>query len=349
MADRYGRAGGNWSAAGTWSATSGGGSDGAGINAGDAVILDANSSGTFTIDTTISIVTIVCTGFAGTLAHNNVTLTISGNTFTLAAGMTYAPSFGRIISFTSTGTVLITTAGKVLGSPTFNGTGGTFQAQDAFHWNAAGTLTLTAGTLDCNNQNFTGGVFSSTGAGVARTLSRGSGTWTLAATSGTVLDCASAAGNLTLTAETSPLIISAAPTTDRTVQLGTSKTYSAITLAASGSTPGAVLMTANTGVTITALTLTPPINVRWNSTATYTISNAVTWAGTSSSNAILLASGTVTPTLAMNGGTAAWTGFQGITVSGTPPTTSNSLDFKGNSGVTINAPTGGGVVGVIGS
>jgi hypothetical protein len=31
MADRYGRAGGNWSAAGTWAASSGGGSDGAGI------------------------------------------------------------------------------------------------------------------------------------------------------------------------------------------------------------------------------------------------------------------------------------------------------------------------------
>jgi hypothetical protein len=349
MADRYGRAGGNWSTAGTWSASSGGGSDGAGINAGDAVILDANSSGTFTIDTSISIVTLVCTGFTGTLAHNNVTLTVSGNTFTLAAGMTYAPSSGRIILFTSTGTVLITTAGKTLGSPQFNGTGGTFQLQDALTYNAGGTLTLTAGTLDCNNQNVTGGLFSSTGTGVARTLSRGSGTWTMNAQGGTVWDCTSAAGNLTLTAETSPLIFSSAPTGDRTVQFGTSKTYSSVTFASSGSTPGMLLVFANTGVTLTALSITAPVNIRFSSTATYTISNAVTWAGTSTSNAILLCSGLVVPTLAMNGGTAAWTGFQGLTFSGTPPTTSNSFDFKGNSGITINAPSAGGVVGVIGS
>lgn len=351
MANRFGRAGGNWSAAGTWSASSGGGSDGAGINAGDAVILDANSSGSFTIDSSISIVTLDCTGFTGTLVHNSgITLTISGNTFKLVAGMTYAPSAARAITFTSTsGTTLITLGGKTLGAPTFNGSGGTFQFQDAFTWNAASTLILTTGTIDANNQSVTGGAVSSSGAGSTRGITMGSGTWTINGASATVWDLSSAAGNLTLDAGTSTLLFSSAAASTRTAQFGTSKTYATVTVANSGTTGAIFELSANTGVTIGTLNFTTPVNARFNTTATYTISNAVNWAGTAYNNANLFMAGSgVTPTLAMNGGTIAWAAFQGLTVSGTPPTTSNSIDLKGNSGFTINAPSGG-AVGVIGS
>jgi hypothetical protein len=346
MADRFGRAGGNWSAAGTWSATSGGGSDGAGLNAGDAVILDANSSGTFTIDGAISIVTLDCTGFTGTLVHNSVILTVSGNTFKLVAGMTHAPAASRTVIFTSTsGTTAITTAGKTLGIPQFNGAGGTFQFQDAFA--CVGTCTLTAGTLDANNQSVTLGAMSSTGAGVTRAITMGSGTWTINGASGTIWDLASAAANLTLTAGTSTLLFSGTANGTRTAQFGTSKTYATVTIANAGTTGAIFELSANTGVTIGTLNFTTPVNARFNTTATYTISNAVNWAGTAFNNANMFTAAN-TPTLAMNGGTIAWAVFQGLAVTGTPPTTTNSFDLEGNSGFTINAPSGG-AVSVIGS
>jgi hypothetical protein len=352
MANRYGRAGGNWSAAGTWSASSGGGSDGAGINAGDAVILDANSSGTFTIDGAISIVSIDCTGFTGTLTHNGVTLTISGGTFKLVPGMTFnAASSSRLVSFTSTGTVLISCGGKTLGAATFNGTGGVFQLQDDFAVRADATTTLTAGQFDANNFNVSTGAFSSTGVGVTRRITPGSGTWTLTSTGtnpSTLWDLQSAAGNLTLDAGTWTLLVSSTVTNLRTLQLGTSKTYNNLTVAAAGTTAGGyeTRIQCNTGVTINALTLTTPVSVGLGAgTWTVTTLNSI---GTAYNNSnILYAIGGGVPTAAVTTANIEWTALFGITYTGSP-TATNSFDIGRNSGITISGPSGGGVVGVIG-
>lgn len=351
MADRYGRAGGNWSAAGTWSASSGGGSDGAGINAGDAVILDANSSGTFTIDTSISIVTLVCTGFTGTLTHNGVTLTISGNTFTLAAGMTYnATTSTRIVSFGSTsGTTNITTAGKSYGGVVFNGVGGTFSLVDAMTVIAGGTITLTNGTFNANNQNVTAGFLSSSNSNT-RVLTMGSGTWTLIAASGSPWDTSTSTG-LTVNPDTATIVLSASATGARTFATG-GKALPAVSLVNSGTTPAAVNFTG--AGTLASLAITPPMYVAFPASTTFTITAGFTWSGTSSSNAIHVATNTTNGTAATlscgNACTIDYGAIAGIAfIGGGSLTANNSFDLKGNSGMTINGPTGGGVVGVIGS
>jgi hypothetical protein len=354
VANRYGRAGGNWSASGTWSASSGGGSDGAGINAGDAVILDANSSGTFTIDTTISIVTLDCTGFTGTLTHNSVVLTVSGGTFKLVAGMVYTPTTaGRQVAFTSTGTVLITSAGKTFGAITFNGTGGVFQIQDDMAVRSDGTITLTAGQFDANNFNVTMGGFVSSGAGVTRRITPGSGTWTVNSTGvtpSTVWDLTSAAGNLTLDAGTWTLVVTASATTGRSLNFGVSKTYNNITFVTTGTASNGttVILSGSTAVTFNVMTLTPPVLVAvGGGTITYNITSLVS-SGTAASNTntFFAREGSVI-TMAVTGATIEYSSISGITFTGSP-TATNSFDGGRNTGITISGPSGGGVVGVIG-
>ena len=104
-------AGGNWSAAGTWSATSSAGVDSVGPPAAtDDVILDAGS-GNVTIDATSVGKSLTCTGYTGTLTHNSgITLTISGSV-TMVAGMTYTPAETSVIAFNTTD-LTFTSGGK---------------------------------------------------------------------------------------------------------------------------------------------------------------------------------------------------------------------------------------------
>jgi hypothetical protein len=74
---------------------------------------------------------------------------------------------------------------------------GTWQLQDALTTAATATTTLTAGTLDLNNQILTTGLFSSTNSNT-RTLAFGTGKIVLTATTGTVLSM-STATNFTYT------------------------------------------------------------------------------------------------------------------------------------------------------
>lgn len=352
MATRYGRAGGNWSASGTWSATSGGGSDGAGLNAGDDVVLDANSSGSFTIDTSISINSLVCTGFTGTLTHNGVTLTISGNTFTLSSGMTYnAGSSSRVVKFASTsGTTLITSAGKTFGGVTLDGVGGTFQLVDAMSVLAGGVLTLTNGTFDANNQNVTAGFFSSSNANT-RVLTMGSGTWTINATAGSVWNCTTSTG-LTVNAGTATILISASATGARSVTLG-GKSWPAVSLVNSGSLPAYVgFIDAGT---LKSLSITAPMYVAFPASATLTITDGFTWAGASFSSMIHVqtnsTSGTAATISSGNNGSISYGAIEGLTFTGGGTfTATNSVDLQGNSGISIGGPSGGGgPIGVIGS
>jgi len=113
------------------------------------------------------------TGFTG--SYSQSTLTLYGS-LTLASGMTYTPT-GSTITFANTsGTAIITCAGKTLGVVTQNGAGGTVQLADALSSNS--TLTLTAGIFDANNFNVSVKNFSSSNTNT-RTLTMGSGLWSL--------------------------------------------------------------------------------------------------------------------------------------------------------------------------
>ncbi|CAB5187246.1 hypothetical protein UFOVP165_21 [uncultured Caudovirales phage] len=114
------------------------------------------------------------TGFTGTWAARASTTNIFYGNLTLSSGMAYTGGTGALSFNATSGTQILTTNAVTIDSPlTVNGAGGTLQLADAFNGGATRTCTLTAGTLNLNNQTLTTGLFSSSNAN-ARTLAFGS-------------------------------------------------------------------------------------------------------------------------------------------------------------------------------
>jgi hypothetical protein len=363
MATKYWVGGGastNWDATGNtnWSDSSGGANNATVPTTGDDVVfngLGGAPNGTCVMNVATSLASLVCvSGYTGTISQTFAgTQTLTGNTFTFVAGMTYTPSSSsRTWTFTSTsGTTQITTAGKNFAGIILNGVGGTFQLQDAvsvtFATNSA--LTLTNGTFSANNQNVTVSNFSSSNANT-RVVNMGSGTWTLSGAGGTSLwDTATNTG-LTLNRDTSTIVVPTG-TGVRTVTMGAGLTLPPISIAALSSMAGNI--TFNGASTINTLSVTAPNRIQFTAGVTTTISNAPTWSGSSSNRIQLMAHTAGTQaTVSVASGTAtfdnciiedmAFTG--GATFTGT-----NSFNVGNNTSISISEPSGGGVVGVIGS
>jgi hypothetical protein len=194
MATKYWVGGnGNWSSLTNWRTTSGGAVITTAPGSADAAVLDANSStSVVTVDSNITIQTLTCTGFTGTLAFgtNTISLNSTGTIFVGATTMTVTGT--PLIICTSTTTTL---------SRTINAAG-TTEANSISFRITAGTaaLTLLAGayrdidfTDGTNSTGFGGtlanasltiyGNFKASTSGMTRTA--GTGTYTFAATSGT--------------------------------------------------------------------------------------------------------------------------------------------------------------------
>lgn len=215
-ASRYWVGGGssaNWSATGNtnWSATSGGANNASVPSSGDDVFFDGVGGGASnsTLDTSFTINSIDFNGYSNTFTHETgniatVILTIAGSgvVYRLSSTMTYStgatnPAKHATVFTGTSGTTKITMNGKnTTGAYTINGPGGTFQFQDAFTNNAATgqVLTLTAGTLDANNQAVTILGLSSSNTNT-RAVLMGSNIWTLV---GALWDTSTTTG-LTLT------------------------------------------------------------------------------------------------------------------------------------------------------
>jgi len=111
------------------------------------------------------------------------TLAISGD-LALTSGTTWTST--GTITFNSTASQTITTASTAFSCGiTFNGTGGTWQLQDALTIGSIRTVTLTNGTLNLNNNNITCGLFSSTNSNT-RTLAFGTGQFYLTGNNSTI-------------------------------------------------------------------------------------------------------------------------------------------------------------------
>ena len=261
MATLYAKAaGGNWTAAGTWSNVSSAGGDSSGPpTAADDAVIDAGS-GNVTIDAAAVCRSLDCTGYTGTLTHNAFTLTIgdatagAGNVaLKFVAGMTYTKSSTTTsaITFVSTSATqqTITTAGKVLGNTTFNATSnGSWIFSDAFSANGDAnntTLTLTKGSLSTGNQTVTVGVFSSSNSNV-RSLTLGSSAITVSTGNSTGWNM-STSSNMTFTCGTSTITLSGS---SGDIYPGTSQTYYNLVLSGSGS------QSINSGMTATNITRT---------------------------------------------------------------------------------------------
>jgi hypothetical protein len=149
-------------------------------------------------------------------------LSIYGNVTLVAALGTITVGF---IFRATSGTQLLNTAGKtILSACTQDGVGGTVALGDNFVLN--NTYTLTNGTFNANNQNFTAANFASSNSNT-RTLTMGSGTWTLSGT-GAVWDLATTTG-FTLNKDTANIVLSDTTTTARTFA-GGGLTYNNLTI-----------------------------------------------------------------------------------------------------------------------
>jgi hypothetical protein len=340
---------GNWNDTAHWATASGGASGAAVPTNADDVIFDSLSGlGTATINvnaacrslksTLSSILTLSHAAAVtlsigdGTAGAGNVALDLSGfTTYTLGNATTSA------ISFVSTSAMVqsITWGSKTPGNVTFDGSGGSWQVQDA--WTAALTaVTLTRGTLDTNGQtcSFNSLVSSNTN---TRTFTPGSSAIALSGT----LPMDFAGTNLTVTANTAVITCSSASGTGWRSQ--TAINWNGLSLVFTGASPvitaGGAFTIANLTVNGTAvktgsLTVTGPFTV----TSTITISTAAS----SLTNAILVQSNTLgTPrTITCNGSVVINGRVDFMDIAGAGSTSwnlsgSTTGDCGGNSGITF--------------
>lgn len=131
------------------------------------------------------------TGYLGTWNQGINAMTITTGNLTLDPSMSTTPSLTGVITFSATsGTQIISTAGKTINQVTQNGAGGTVQLGSALTIVSSGFYTWSAGNLNLNNFTLTTSNFSSSVA-ATRVLSFGTGNITLTgasiATSFTVL------------------------------------------------------------------------------------------------------------------------------------------------------------------
>lgn len=167
MADRYWVGGGSstsWNATGptNWSGTSGGSNDASVPTSVDTVYFDENSgTGNSVISASISIGTLVCSGYTGTLTHNvNVAVTLGSgflqfrlllpNTMTYTKGNDFTSSF--TFSGTSNGNIIVDVDGHSLGNVTLSRTLGLLLLRNDLE--LSGIFTHTRGTLALGGYSF---------------------------------------------------------------------------------------------------------------------------------------------------------------------------------------------------
>lgn len=217
--------------------------------------------------------------------------------------------------------------------------------------NFGGTITILqltfgafTGTLDfaTNNNSITltatnGGVDGS-GTGT-RTLNMGSGTWTLSHNSAfwnffTVT-------NFTFNANSSTIAFTGTGGTQAKRFIGSGKTFSTITVA--GGPSGFSIDGTNT---IGTLTVAGPNRILFPRSTTTTITTLTNVSGTASNPVLFETNDPVTGVATIssaNNFTGDFLGLQGMTFTGGGTfTANNSFNFGNNTGITINAPSGGG-------
>lgn len=236
-------------------------------------------------------------------------------------------------------------------SVTFDGSsgGGTVTADTTINGLTLNTIVMGAftGTLDfsVNNPSLTLGANGTTGFScngtATRTLKLGSGTFTTKSSSNNGFDFGTVTG-LTFVGGTATFNLPTSGTANVQAFIGNASiSFSGNTFTIPSRTDGSGVTLQNVG-TVANLNITGPVQV---SLPTMTVTNAISWAGTSSGLIILSDNtkfGGSVPTVTLTaGGTIQWAGINLITFAGTAPTITNSYNLGGNSGVTITGPSAG--------
>lgn len=221
------------------------------------------SAGTDTITLNGFWYTVNFTGFSGTLNNNG--RNIYGN-LTVSTGMTLTAGTGKTDFRGTAAGKTITTSGKTFDFPLeFVGTGSVWSLQDNLTVGSTRLVTLSAGTLNANGNNVSLGTFASTGT-TARTLTIGSGTWTVEGSGATAWNTATT--GLTITASTGAISMTSA---SAKTFVGSGKTWPTLNQAGAGALtitgnntfanitnsvqPTTVTLTAGSTQTVTSFTL----------------------------------------------------------------------------------------------
>jgi hypothetical protein len=355
MANRYWVGGGssvNWNATGNtnWGTASNTQDNASVPGASDDVFFDGVGTGASdcTINASGSCRSLNFTGYANTFSHiQSVTISIGDGTagasniaLELVAGMTYSKqnTVSSAMSFVSTsGTQQdVTLGGKVLGSTTFNGSGGSWIFTDTFAANGgtATILTLTTGTLNTNGQTVSVGQFVSTGS-ATRVLTLGASTFNVSSTGSTAFNTATS--GLTVNANTSTINM-----TNGGTFTGSGKTY--YNLSYTGSSSGNTTISGSN--TFNNFSYTGGANktnaLLLGVSSTQTISGTLTLSGNSISNRSQVSTGTGGSTATLNANAVSLSNidFRDIIGAGSAsPFTGTSLGNAGNNtNITTTTP-----------
>jgi hypothetical protein len=216
------------------------------------------------------------------------------------------------------------------------------------------TMGAFTGTWDnsVNNNNFVitnnGNAFSITGS-ATRTIRLGSATYTLSGNTATFTSATTT--GLTYTPGTSIIAFTGNGARTFNSSTGGTQVHGNVTVGTGNAAAGGSI-TFNNAMTIVSLSVTPPNDVVLSAGAIMTITDAVNWTASSSSQ-ILFASntpGTQATVVLTSGSVADWCAFYGVNVNGSTLTATNSFDLGGNNDITITSPGaggsgGGGVIG----
>lgn len=347
MANKYARAaGGNWSADATWSLSSGGPADTTAPTAADDVFLDS-ASGNVTINATAACRSLDCDTYTGTLAHTSAiafnigdaTAGAGNRALRFVAGMTYSCNATTTspISFISTSATQQTVdyAGKLVGSQTFDGIGGSWILSSSMLQAATGTnvLTFNNGALDINGQTVTMNRVNSV-SGTTRVFTLGASTITVDLGSANAWNLTSS--NMTFSGASSTITL----TGTTAAFAGAGLTYGTVNLTGAGTASvtgsGSVFATFNR-------TSTAVKGDAFSITSNFTVTGTLTLAGNSSINRLLVQSSVLgtSRTITKTGATvtASNVDFEDITfTTGTTDLsaiTGGSGDCGGNSGITF--------------
>ncbi len=337
MALRYWVGGGsstNWVAAANtnWSATSGGSNNASVPGATDDVFFDANSgSGASVISAGISIKSLDCTGFVGTITHNGFTLTIA-NSMTLVAGMTYTPlnATTQILFSGATLGNTITTGGQTLQTLFINNASGSWTLQDNL---TSGNFTVTAGIFNANNYNLSVNRFVVSG---TSTVSCGSGSWTIRGTVATFQVSASSTFNY----NTATFYLASIANLSKNIDLNGKSIYNLSLIACTQASHKFYFI--SDAVIVNDLTINGQNHVQIAAGATVTVGGVITMSA-SSTKVITIDSDTPgsAGNIIGNGGIFTYLNITDNAASGGSFLAFNSTDGGGNTGwfITTNPPS----------
>lgn len=309
----------------------------------DDVKLFGVTGGTLTADMPRLGKSIDWSGASGnpTWSFGSVANTVFGS-ITLVSGMTISGT--QILTLQGRGTYTLTSAGKQYANPIkINAPSGTYTLSDDLTVAATSYFQLDNGGFNANNHNLTIGRFYSQNLGAGRTLTMGTGTWTLTTTAADALWQFTSATGLTFSGASSTIVVGSASANTRTF-LGVGLTYGTLTYTIAGSTGKLTLNGNNSFDTINFSDITNARTLEFTAGTVTTFRGAGLVGNGASGRKLVLQSTGAFFTLTKTSGTVSvdWWNISNAHAGGGASflAGTNSTDSGGNTGWVFTGPIG---------